>query len=118
MSQPSRRVCDLVDERDDRRCICCGVSLMGVPASRHHRHMRSHPFPGLHEASNLILLCGSGTTGCHGFIHAHPEFAYAQGWLLHSWEEHPDRVPVNTFAHGWVLLDDRGGWKSYEKEQE
>ena len=90
----------------------------GHAGSRHHRRMRSHPWPGLHEPSNLILVCGSGTTGCHGLIHSHPQFAYAQGWLLHSWEDQPAAVPINTFAHGWILLDDQGGWRPYEPSEQ
>jgi hypothetical protein len=119
MSQPSRKTCDLVDARDECCCVRCGRSLYSVLTfSRHHRRMRSHSFPGLHETSNVIDVCGSGSTGCHGFIHSHPQFAYSQGWLLHSWDEHPDRIPIHTYRHGWVLLDDQGNWKPYESTKE
>lgn len=115
MSQPSRRTCDLVDARDRRCCIICGQPLeQALAASRHHRRMRSHSFPGLHETSNLIDVCGSGSTGCHGLIHGDPGFAYSQGWLVHSWDDHPEDIPVNTYLHGWVLLDNQGSWTPYE----
>jgi hypothetical protein len=78
--------------------------------------MRSHPFPGLHEASNLIDVCGSGTQGCHGYIHAHPAESYANGWLIHSYEEHPETIPINTF-HGWVLLDNQGHWTPINNQE-
>ncbi|MEK0215814.1 hypothetical protein [Bifidobacterium mongoliense] len=119
MSQPSRRTCDLVDARDECRCVICGQSLeQALSASRHHRRMRSHPFPGLHETSNVIDVCGSGSTGCHARIHGNPGFAYSQGWLVHSWDDHPEDIPVNTYQHGWVLLDNDGHWKPYEPTKE
>ncbi|MEE8739022.1 MAG: hypothetical protein SOI66_08985 [Bifidobacterium sp.] len=111
MSQPTRKTCNLVDERDERRCICCGKPLeTAFSASRHHRRMRSHPWPGLHETSNLIDVCGSGSTGCHGLIHANPALARSQGWLVSAYEDHPETVPINTYRHGWVLLDNQGNW--------
>ena len=111
MTQPTRRVCDLVDRRDQYSCVRCGRSVYEVLSfSRHHRRMRSHPWPGLHEASNLILLCGSGATECHGWVHEHPREAYANGWLVSGFNDHPDQVPILTARHGWILLDDNGTW--------
>jgi hypothetical protein len=105
---PSRTVCDMVDGRDGFRCLRCGAPLNGWDGgSRHHRRPRSHPWPGLHEASNLVDLCGSGTTGCHGWVHAHPAEAYRYGWLVHAWREAAE-VPVLTDRQGWVWLSDDG----------
>jgi hypothetical protein len=110
MSQPTRKTCNLVDERDGCCCVRCGKSLYSaLTFSRHHRLMRSHAFPGLHGTSNLILLCGSGTTGCHGWVHAHPSESYRNGWLVRS-TNYPDEMPVMDHRHGWVLLDDEGHW--------
>lgn len=107
-TQPSRTVCDMVDRRDGFRCVRCGGPLTGWDGgSRHHRRPRSHPWPGLHEAANLIDLCGSGTTGCHGWVHAHPAEAYRYGLLVHSWRE-PSEVPVPSRRWGWVWLSDDG----------
>ena len=86
MSQPSDQVKRMVDRRDGWRCVRCGASLESVPGSRHHRRPRSHAWAGLHLASNLILLCGSGTTGCHGWVHANPAQAYEEGLLVLSWQ--------------------------------
>lgn len=53
-----------------------------------------------------MFLEGSGTTGCHGQIHAHPGLAYRYGWLIHSWVDEPSEVPCKT-RDGWMwLLDD------------
>ena len=119
MIQPTRRTCDLVDARDECRCVCCGKSLYSVLTfSRHHWHMRSHSFPGLHEASNVIDVCGSGSTGCHGWIHEHPKEALANGWLVSGYDDQPETVPILTAQHGWVLLDNNGNWTPTEQPKE
>jgi hypothetical protein len=112
MSQPTRATCDLVDARDEYCCARCGRSLYSVLTfSRHHRMMRSHPFPGLHLPGNVIDVCGSGSTGCHGYIHAHPAESYAKGWLVRGNANLlPTDVPILTARHGWILLDDQGHW--------
>lgn len=119
MSQPDKHTCHLVDSRDGARCVRCGESLYNVlTSSRHHRHMRSHPFPGLHEASNVIDVCGSGSTGCHGWIHEHPRKAMANGWLVSGYDDQPETVPILTAQHGWVLLDNEGNWTPTEQPKE
>lgn len=47
---------------------------------------------GVNSLANLALVCGSGTTGCHGYIESHREEAYERGWLVHSWDD-PAEVP-------------------------
>lgn len=96
---PTRATTDLVDERDDYRCQGCGRSLHVSSGSRHHRQLRRH---GDHSPANLILLCGSGTTGCHGAAHADPQAAREAGLIVPSWRDARD-VPVLTFV-GWHLL--------------
>lgn len=92
--------------RDGYKCCICGRPLDGCPTgySIHHRHMRSHKWPNINSPSNLICVCGSGTTGCHGRIHQHPADAYTNGWLIHAWDESPETVPMTTYR-GTVLLD-------------
>lgn len=109
--QPSVRVCDMVDARDGWRCMRCGKTYHWAGFSRHHRHLRSHPYPRLHEASNLILLCGNGSAeGCHLWVHTHQTEAKQYGWIVSGFDDHPELVPILTKLHGWVLLDDEGGW--------
>jgi len=96
-TNPSRATCDLIDRRDQFSCVRCGASING--GSRHHRKLRRH---GDHTAANLILLCGSGTTGCHGWVHANVLLSYKQGWLIHSWHSSTE-VPILVRGRGLLL---------------
>lgn len=97
---------DRIDKRDRQRCAKCGV-IIWSGGSRHHRKFRSRR--GGDEVSNGVLLCGSGTTGCHGWVHANPRSAAMVGLALGS-EEDPRLVPVKHAAYGgtFVWLDDDG----------
>lgn len=112
---PSKETCRMVDDRDGRRCVRCGRSLYAVGGSRHHRKLRSQcTRVEKHQVQNLILLCGSGTTGCHGFVHMHPTIAYENGWCVKSFQDQLE-VPVRTW-HGLVYLTTDGKYSS-TKEQ-
>jgi hypothetical protein len=109
VSAPSRALCVLVDTRDRYACARCGVSIVSVAGSRHHRLKRRE---GGHSASVLVLLCGSGTTLCHGWVHAHPKAARAAGLIIPAAgrirPEDVPSIPVKTHE-GWMLHDDQGG---------
>lgn len=63
-------------------------------------------WPGVNLPSNLLTLCGSGTTGCHGWVEAHPAWATAHGWSVPRWQTADvATVPVWTWR-GWVQLRD------------
>ncbi|WGL50661.1 hypothetical protein P5P86_11870 [Nocardioides sp. BP30] len=68
--------------------------------------------PETNGAANLLLLCGSGTSGCHGRIESNRAEAYDQGWLV-SQRDDPREVPVSILWCGpdlaSVRLDDDGG---------
>lgn len=61
----------------------------------------------IHSPANLLLLCGSGTEGCHGWVEVNRTVGYADGLLLHR-NDDPTKVPV-VLHYGTVLLDDEGG---------
>ena len=82
-------------ERDGRACKVCSRPLRYDEGSIHHRQARQMGGTARHsvnDPANLALVCGSGTTGCHGWIESHRELAYQMGWLVHSWED-PAEVP-------------------------
>lgn len=58
-------ITDAVKARDGEGCLLCGAP----DVTRHHVLSRS--LGGDDAAENVILLCGSGTTGCHGLVEAH-----------------------------------------------
>lgn len=110
---PDRATRELVDERDDWHCACCGNSVYGRPFSRQHRIARGMggtSDPALNRPSNIVLLCGSATSpgGCHLACEQREERLHALGFWLNSWEN-PAAVPVAHASYGWVLLLPDGG---------
>jgi hypothetical protein len=102
----------LVLERDNSACVSCGSSIHGPRGySIQHRIPRgmggSKHDPRINLPSNLIVLCGSATTGCHGWAESHRNDARDQGYLLYRLSE-PSKVAVYTYT-GWTLYDDEGG---------
>lgn len=86
-------------ERDDFRCVRCGRWFPeGRGLDAHHRKLRSRG--GLGTLENGISLCGSGTTGCHGWVHANPAESRDCGWMVSSWDD-PAEIPWIT----WQDLD-------------
>jgi hypothetical protein len=95
-----------VDMRDSFSCVKCGVWIRDN-GSRHHRQRRQ---VGGHTFANVVLLCGSGTTGCHGWVHAHPAEARRQGWIVSTAVEDVADVPIlirehPTLAPVYMLLE-------------
>jgi hypothetical protein len=62
----------------------------------------------VNAAANLMLLCGSGTTGCHGWVESHRREAVTWGLLVPR-PGLPAVTPVFYRKTKWVLLDDDGG---------
>lgn len=63
----------------------------------------------INDPRNLIRLCGTGTTGCHGWVESHRTEALRTGWLVASLEDFQlDRPLVNVWG-GRVRLDAAGG---------
>lgn len=89
---PSETVRKLVLERDDYRCVCCGLSVIGQQYSLQHRLRRSQG--GDSTPVNLVTVLGTGTTGHHARIDSrrdpHDE---ARGYTVRSWDD-PALVPV------------------------
>ncbi len=62
--------------------------------------------PETRAASNGVLLCGSGTTGCHNHVESDRARSYDHGLLLRR-HQVPSETPV-LLDRGWVLLGDNG----------
>lgn len=106
---PDQATVDLVLERDCLSCVLCGDQLLGERGfgwSIHHRKLRSQG--GDNRLSNLVAVCGHGTSGCHRVIHHRVAKALQGGWLLKSTAE-PAAMSMQHSQFGLVLLDDRGG---------
>lgn len=61
----------LLWQRAKGRCEICGHDVNGAPFSRHHRsprRMGGSTVAWINDITNLLLLCGTGTTGCHGAV--------------------------------------------------
>jgi len=102
----------LVTERSGGMCeVRISGICRGPGESRHHRNKASQG--GLWMPSNVIHACGSGTTGCHGWIEANPATARRRGlWLFRG--QLPAEAPVMLVFRGLsgaYLLDDEGSIK-------
>jgi hypothetical protein len=108
----------LVRARDGHRCQMCGK--WSSCNNTHHRINKGSGGSALFDrASLLITLCGSGTTGDHGWVTGHPKAAGrasdgGTGYLLprNNPDIDPTQEPILTI-HGWVLLDDHGKRHTY-----
>lgn len=93
----------------DRSSGVCEVQRLGCCLFRasncHHRKNRSQG--GEWSASNLLHVCGSGVSGCHGWITGHPAAASEDGWTVRRGED-PAAVPVAYRDGQRYLLNDLG----------
>lgn len=121
---PSQEIRRLVMERDGFQCVRCGNVVSGEPGRdfsiqhRIPRGMGGSRDPRLNMPANLILFCGSGTTGCHGEVESKRLDARESGFALWRSQD-PTEVPVTVAI--WpasenapavtvsYLLDDLGG---------
>lgn len=97
----------LIYTRANQCCELCGKYAYG--GSIHHRRPRGmggDKRPETRAASNGVLLCGSGTTGCHHLVERNRAKSYDEGLLLRRHQD-PSETPV-LLERGWVRLDDNG----------
>ena len=94
--------------RDEGRCVRGGDPIQGFDFSVQHRVARG--MGGSRHAarpSALILLCGSATTGCHGWVESHPAEAREQGYRVPAGTD-PATWPVLWHGEEWRVLTDDG----------
>lgn len=88
------------------RCIGCGDPNVTA------QHRRARGMGGTSDVTrghpaNGVPLCGSGTTGCHGWTEAHPDEARLLGWRLDPGQD----ALGSPF---WT----RYGWKAWGEDRE
>lgn len=71
------------------RCVLCP----NPSATGHHVIPRGGPYYGDDVPENIVAVCGSGTTGCHGEIEARRE------WALRSLGEYLATRRPDTIAY-------------------
>lgn len=86
----------------------CEVRIPGVCFGRagnwHHRRAAGR----IWTPSNGLHLCGSGSTGCHGWITENPREARERGWSLLSSQSSRLEPAVITAKGQWCYLTEDG----------
>lgn len=114
----SKLVVERIWARDGGCCARCGAALdperRGFGWSVHHRCPRSSGGTSrlwVDQAANGLLLCGSGTTGCHGWVESHRDEGRDAGFLVSAIGRLQAReVRVAHRLLGFVWLQDDGTW--------
>lgn len=106
------KVRTVVLERDGC-CVGCGSRWQLTIQHRRARGMGGSKDPATRSTANGLVLCGSGTTGCHGWAEVNPVSAAFLGWRVPQHAD-PATTPVwrehSEWGPHWALLDDEGGW--------
>lgn len=119
---PTAKVVALVWRRDEGCCVSCGRQCVFADRStgwsvqhRRARGMGGTRQPDANQPQNLIVLCGSATTGCHGWVESHREAALLNGWAVKS-NSDPLREPVLHWLYGVTYLHEDGSITPTTKE--
>lgn len=128
----------MIWERDAGRCALCGEWLVwefraepfehgwslhhredrGMGGVKRARKGRVQPRAHLALAANGVLLCGTGTTGCHGKV-TREEVPERLGFSVSRIGiRRPVDVPLLHALHGWVRLDNDGGYTPADEPDE
>lgn len=111
---PSPAIRQRVIDRDSphgwKTCQWCGRTITDAYSLQHRRARAGGGSveKATNLPSNLVLMCGTATTGCHGYVESHPFEASARGFRVRQGDD-PAHVQIKTYSHGVCLLDDFGG---------
>ena len=86
---------ELMFQRAHYRCERCGSTSNGLTLSHRIARSRGGPF----VAWNINVLCGSGTTGCHGFVEHNPVAAEREGWRIRGFIVRGVYTGPSVFVH-------------------
>lgn len=70
----------------------------------------------LHKPANLIALCGSGTTGCHGWVESNRLEARTFGYLIQKVES-AEEIPFKDLNGHWWLIDNNGQKRQFDTKR-
>lgn len=99
-------------QRQGWHCLRCGTNIHDPSRwpgrSGHHRQLRRAADPQWRNSpENIIELCGSGTTGCHGWVHQHVAEAERLGYIVPIGLDPYDK-PVFDWEGRWLWLNGDG----------
>lgn len=124
MSVFSKQTVALIMKRAQNRCERCGDPVQGDRGfhwSIHHREPRGQggsKLAHLGAASNGVLLCGSGVTGCHGWVERNRQLATVQGFLVSRLgRSRPAETMLSHGLFGIVFLHDDGTFTKVERKK-
>lgn len=108
-SGPTPKTRALVLDRAGQACERCWRPINSNMSLHHRRPRRMGGTKRIdaNQPQNLLVLCGSGTTGCHGWIESHRTTGYADGILLYDLDD-PAESPYRDAAGNWWLLSVEG----------
>lgn len=102
--------------RGEYKCERCRQDFLGKAISIHHRRPRmmgGSKNLDLHRPANLIALCGSGTSGCHGWVESNRSEARTFGYLIQKVEAACE-IPFKDLNGDWWLIDDDGQKRQFD----
>lgn len=119
----SKQTVGLIVARDQGKCARCGQHVAhlerGWAWSVHHRRPRSSGGTSLHwvdGAANGIILCGTGTRGCHGSVESQRRTSIDTGFLISALGlSTAEDIAIRHSLLGLVYLTDDGGWIPVEE---
>ncbi|BCP41391.1 hypothetical protein MINTMi27_14840 [Mycobacterium intracellulare] len=100
---------ETVKNRAEGMCErCCRSTSLTL----HHRKKRSQG--GAWTPTNILALCGHGTSGCHGWVEHNPNAAELEGLHVRPWQN-PDELRV-LYRGAWAMLT-ADGKVEYAREE-
>ena len=108
---PPADVMTLLAQRSGGWCelgiVCLGSAPAVDPSHRIAKGMGGTKDPRSNTAANNMHACRA----CHDLVERSPAESYANGWKIRRGQANPTDVPVRHWVHGWVYLDEAGGWR-------
>ncbi len=113
MTGPTRKTRQAVLRRDEGACVRCGKTVYNTHAEqpvavyslqhRRARGMGGSRDPLTNSPENLITLCGTGVTECHGWVESNREEAREMGYSISQYDD-PALKPLVHPIYGWAYL--------------